>query len=813
MPRSAGEKTKTLREGKRKEKRAREQAMALYDIYDTSGFDKEFFILLQNQAPEDQKLGVKSPVRSVGLTKEKDEDTASQDLPPRRHWQKKKKKFASSSSLKKCTAEPLGSNKFKGKSESARAIYATAYTKNGDNDGGLASRYANSPLLQTPPASLPLDMLSSPSPSNKSLRSDKPARGDMEPTENNTPTRSGTPSRSLPTCTGMDSGSTSGALMRVVNGEPSGSPMRDNSREKGSKAIAGADERGYGTGPHTVSSSYNTEQARSFSMSSTRTPRSPDFDEHARSLDTAYGENNPSMSFRERCIQQKNNLLREAEVGKKRKEREEIVDSDSEDLRFKSRNANRKEKPLNENQTLESLAQQPSSSSTRAVQQLSPTEWSSDELGNQHGCRSQTRFLARLSIDSLASPMSMSPCQVLLKSSKEICTQVRAMSGISLPPVLETRMQTAGLESADNPPSSPGYRYHDNFRDPNSSIEVNSKYFYNKRGTSPGASTNHPSNNQLRTESGIITKVTPLNDCWGSPRPSEKKKTQKQPAKARPGSRAKKVSKYFPISKAAAGSSLPFPSTQRKRFGLIQESVAHDPFRLLVATIFLNKTKCEAANPIFDKVFNEFRTIESLAFANVDELASTIQPLGLHNQRARKIINLAKAWLSEPPAKGKRYRKIGYPKQQDGRDVQANECLDDEDPRVAWEVAHLPGIGPYAIDSWRIFCRDELRGLAADHKGTGATEGFVPEWKFVLPGDKELRAYLSWMWLREGYSWDMETGELTPADPRLKNAAARKNKACMLEDDLELSTQSRPAIVGDHLCTPAPSPGLRKEED
>ena len=78
------------------------------------------------------------------------------------------------------------------------------------------------------------------------------------------------------------------------------------------------------------------------------------------------------------------------------------------------------------------------------------------------------------------------------------------------------------------------------------------------------------------------------------------------------------------------------------------------------------------------------------------------------------------------------------------------------------------GIGAYAIDSWRIFCRDELRGLP-----TGLPKELTPEakeeelqkeWTRVLAGDKELRAYLRWRWLRNGWEWDPITGERKKGD-------------------------------------------------
>ncbi|KAI6829126.1 hypothetical protein KC358_g7078 [Hortaea werneckii] len=125
------------------------------------------------------------------------------------------------------------------------------------------------------------------------------------------------------------------------------------------------------------------------------------------------------------------------------------------------------------------------------------------------------------------------------------------------------------------------------------------------------------------------------------------------------------------------------------------------------------------------------------------------------------------------------------------------------------EIGHIPGCGRYAYDSWRIFCRDVLRGVAEDYNGKGAiplptttpssaatlpasaealtptshhpppppppshnaptnqpTEvpiPFEPEWKRVLPQDKELIATLRWMWLREGWIWDPSDGAKRPA--------------------------------------------------
>lgn len=237
--------------------------------------------------------------------------------------------------------------------------------------------------------------------------------------------------------------------------------------------------------------------------------------------------------------------------------------------------------------------------------------------------------------------------------------------------------------------------------------------------------------------------------------------------------KAPKISPYFPGKPSQSESCLPFPPISVSSFGLIQEQLAHDPFRLLIATIFLNRTRGGVAIPILFKVFERYPTIEAMASANLGDLVSMIHCLGFQNQRAKKCISLAQTWLAAPPVKGKRYRKLHYPNKMDGRDVGPNECVSDEDPRVAWEISHLPGVGAYAIDSWRIFCRDELRGLTTDWKGSGAEEGFNPEWKSVHPMDKELRAYLTWMWLKEGWVWNRETGQRRLASAKVMRAARR----------------------------------------
>ncbi|KAL9091778.1 MAG: hypothetical protein Q9159_001293 [Coniocarpon cinnabarinum] len=240
-----------------------------------------------------------------------------------------------------------------------------------------------------------------------------------------------------------------------------------------------------------------------------------------------------------------------------------------------------------------------------------------------------------------------------------------------------------------------------------------------------------------------------------------------------------------PRKPAPGMSVVPMPPLNAKTFGLVQEILSDQPLHLIVATILLNKTTGQAAIPVLWKLLDRYRTAKALASASLDDILEIIGILGLQNNRAKRLIDLGRAWCCDPPTPDRRHRRLHYPKHGDGGDILPDETLgpEEEDSRTgAWEIAHLPGVGAYALDSWRIFCRDRMRGLADDYKGTNARPtnlgtihrkdgfhnevaerelevSFEPEWKRVLPQDKELRAFLRWMWLAEGFDWNPDTGQ------------------------------------------------------
>ncbi|KAF3358235.1 hypothetical protein VdG1_03012 [Verticillium dahliae VDG1] len=147
---------------------------------------------------------------------------------------------------------------------------------------------------------------------------------------------------------------------------------------------------------------------------------------------------------------------------------------------------------------------------------------------------------------------------------------------------------------------------------------------------------------------------------------------------------------------AGTVSAIPFPPLTAPCFSLIQENLSQDPFWLLIAVTFLIKTAGKLAIPAFYKVKERFPTPEHLAASEATaEITDMIRHLGLAVNRTSMI-------------------------QKEAGD--------------AWEIGHMTQ-GKYALDSWRIFCRDELLGRAQDWNGLGAPPEFQPE--YVPPGHRK----------------------------------------------------------------------------
>ncbi|KAI6128152.1 DNA glycosylase [Pisolithus croceorrhizus] len=162
----------------------------------------------------------------------------------------------------------------------------------------------------------------------------------------------------------------------------------------------------------------------------------------------------------------------------------------------------------------------------------------------------------------------------------------------------------------------------------------------------------------------------------------------------------------------------------------VAEAVCHDPWKVLLAVRLLNVTTGRMAIPIFWKIVHRWPTPQDLVNAPLDELIELIRPLGLYNKRAKWFKEISQCYIEDPPRyftdscatsikPCKRKTRSSYP----------------DTP-----ISHFPGVGPYAFDSFRIFCTSPHGPVEAVAK---------EEWKHVMPNDKELIRYLRWKWAYE----------------------------------------------------------------
>lgn len=169
---------------------------------------------------------------------------------------------------------------------------------------------------------------------------------------------------------------------------------------------------------------------------------------------------------------------------------------------------------------------------------------------------------------------------------------------------------------------------------------------------------------------------------------------------------------------------------------LIQEAVCHDPWKVLLAVRLLNVTTGRMAIPIFWKIVRRWPTPRDLVNAPLDELIELIRPLGLYNKRAKWFKEISQCYIEDPP----RYLKDSL-QSPETRGTSTKPCR--RKTRSSYPdtpISHFPGVGPYAFDSFRIFCTSSHGPVEAIAK---------EEWKHVMPNDKELIRYLRWKWAYE----------------------------------------------------------------
>jgi len=133
----------------------------------------------------------------------------------------------------------------------------------------------------------------------------------------------------------------------------------------------------------------------------------------------------------------------------------------------------------------------------------------------------------------------------------------------------------------------------------------------------------------------------------------------------------------------------------RSPYALIQEDLFHNPWQLLIATIFLTKVTAKLAIPKIHDFLQKWPTPEDVIKADQQDLLCSVENLGLERTRVKTIKGFTADFLS---------KDWKYP-------------------------IELYGIGKYGNDSYRMFC--------------------VNEWRTVQPDDILLSKYKDWLMLNE----------------------------------------------------------------
>jgi methyl-CpG-binding domain protein 4 len=111
----------------------------------------------------------------------------------------------------------------------------------------------------------------------------------------------------------------------------------------------------------------------------------------------------------------------------------------------------------------------------------------------------------------------------------------------------------------------------------------------------------------------------------------------------------------------------------RSPYGLIQEDLWPDEWKILIACVFLNCTSRKQSEKILPTFFRKWPKAETIVTADPYEIEQLVAPLGFKKMRTKRVIELSRAYLG------------------------------------AWKHAtELPGVGTYAARAWEIFCKNQL---------------------------------------------------------------------------------------------------------
>jgi endonuclease III len=151
--------------------------------------------------------------------------------------------------------------------------------------------------------------------------------------------------------------------------------------------------------------------------------------------------------------------------------------------------------------------------------------------------------------------------------------------------------------------------------------------------------------------------------------------------------------------------------------GLLEELFGTDPWRLLLSTILLNRTRRIQVDVVMYHFLQRWSTPETVATiiddATIQEMTRCIAPLGIKHRRAKGIVQFSQDYL-----------RLIHRKEQQIEERYPSSNLPVEFQLTRRELLKLYHCGDYAADAYQIFIQRD--------------------WETIHPKDHALRAYVEW---------------------------------------------------------------------
>ena len=193
------------------------------------------------------------------------------------------------------------------------------------------------------------------------------------------------------------------------------------------------------------------------------------------------------------------------------------------------------------------------------------------------------------------------------------------------------------------------------------------------------------------------------------------------------------------------------------RTSLIIRKLRHPAIRIHLRKVYRTIKSTRQLRNIHIKRKLHIQRVEHLIGGVVGALFGLIENLGLGHRRTKRLVNISQAFLSPTPPTDLVHRSRG--KTTTLYSLKEGDLVVKKVQYPPTVISHIPGCGPYALDSYRIFCTTE------------------DEWMSVRPTDKELRRYLVRLFvifctlIFSAASLEMEVGDrkVSPMGPSLRS--------------------------------------------